>query len=179
MNMNSPQGIANMAVGVAGKVNTLNNGTGFEKAVVVSEAITDVATVVVGTKGVGAGLKGSGAAGEVAGIANPIPAQVARVVPNSVGEVTTLGRAGAADVFVTASADIQGMNATQIAQRLTIPESSSGFKVITFDTPQGIASPINRNMPGFIGGGRTAGGAREFVVPNQAIPKKSIITTVQ
>ncbi len=61
LNMNTPEGIANMAIGVAGKVNTLQNGTGFEKATVISEAVTDVATVVVGTKGLGAGVKGAGA----------------------------------------------------------------------------------------------------------------------
>ena len=70
------------------------------------------------------------------------------------------------------------MNATQIAQKLTIPESSTGFKVITFETPQGIASPINRTTSGFIGGGRTVGGAREFVVPNQPIPNNAKIKTV-
>ncbi len=37
----------------------------------------------------------------------------------------------------------------------------------------GIASPVNRTDPGFIGGGRTAGGAREFVIPNGAIPAGS------
>jgi RHS repeat-associated protein len=34
----------------------------------------------------------------------------------------------------------------------------------------GIASPINRTNPGFVGGGRTAGGAREFVIPNGGLP---------
>jgi RHS repeat-associated protein len=178
LKMNTPEGIANMAIGVAGKVNTLQNGTGFEKAALISETVTDVATVVAGTKGLGAGVKGAGAAGEVAGIANPIPGQVSRVIPNFPGEVTTLGRAGSADVFVTASSDIQGLNATQIAQKITIPESSTGFKVITFETPKGIASPINRTNPGFVGGGRTGGGAREFVVPNQPIPKNAKTKTV-
>ena len=89
-----------------------------------------------------------------------------------------MAKAGAADVFVTASSDIKGLNAIQIAQKLTIPESSTGFKVITFETPIGIASPINRTTPGFIGGGRTSGGAREFVVPNQPLPKNAKIKTV-
>jgi hypothetical protein len=30
-------------------------------------------------------------------------------------------------------------------------------------------SPILRNNPGFVGGGRTAGGAREFVIPNSRL----------
>ncbi|MBK5281780.1 MAG: hypothetical protein JJE16_06820 [Nitrospiraceae bacterium] len=32
---------------------------------------------------------------------------------------------------------------------------------------------------GFIGGGRTAAGAREFVIPNQPIPRGSTTRTVQ
>ena len=62
LSMNSPEAMANMAIGVAGKVNTLQNGTGFEKSLVISEAITDVVTAVVGTKGIGAGAKGAEAA---------------------------------------------------------------------------------------------------------------------
>ena len=109
---------------------------------------------------------------------NPLPKKVARVVPENVN-AKTLGRPGADDVFVTAADDIQGLNAKQIADKLTIPESSSGFKVIEFDTPSGIASPINRTDPGFIGGGRTAGGAREFVVPNTKIPAGATTRTVR
>jgi hypothetical protein len=41
-----------------------------------------------------------------------------------------------------------------------------------------MATPINRNNPGFVFKGTTAGGAREFVVPNGAIPKDAKIKTV-
>lgn len=69
-----------------------------------------------------------------------------------------------------AADDIAGLNAKQIAQRLTISPADS-FTVIKFPTPNsGLASPINRLEPGFVGGGRTAGGAREFVIPNGPIP---------
>jgi len=51
--------------------------------------------------------------------------------------------------------------------------------VIQFPTPRsGLASPVNRLDPGFIGGGRTAGGAREFVLPNGPIPAGSRIELV-
>lgn len=74
---------------------------------------------------------------------------------------------------------IAGMNASQIAQRLTIPDSPTGFRIIEFSTPQnGIASPVFRTDPGFIGGGRTLGGAREFVISNGPIPLDSTIRTV-
>ncbi|MBI2285189.1 MAG: Ig-like domain-containing protein [Bacteroidetes bacterium] len=134
-----------------------------------------------GTEKVAEGVllsKGAGMFGESANIANPIPSQVSRVIPNAV-DATMLGKAGAADVFVTGALDLKGLNASQIAKKLTIPESSSGYKVITFPTPQGIASPINRTTPGFIGGGRTAGGAREFVIPNQAIPANATIKIIK
>lgn len=107
-------------------------------------------------------------------ITNSVPSTMARVIPEGI-PATTLGRPGAADVFVTAADDIAGMNASQIANRLSIPQSPTGFKVFEFPTPQsGVASPVFRTDPGFIGGGRTAGGAREFVIPNGTIPPGSV-----
>lgn len=101
---------------------------------------------------------------------NPVPSELARVVPTADG-ITTLGRPGAPDVFVTAASDIQGLNSSQIATKLTIPESQTGFTIFTFPTPaEGIATPIYRTDPGFVGFGRTMGGAREFTIPNQPIP---------
>jgi Novel toxin 10 len=112
------------------------------------------------------------------GLTNPIPNRLARVIPANINS-STLGAPGAADVFVTAAEDIRGLNANQIARRLSIPNSISGFRVIEFNTPRsGLASPINRTNPGFVGFGRTAGGAREFVLPNQSIPNGSKIRIV-
>jgi hypothetical protein len=72
------------------------------------------------------------------------------------------------------------MDATQIANRLTIPQSSTGYTIFEFPTPsQGLASPINRTDFGFVGFGRTAGGAREFTLPNQPIPPNATTRTVQ
>lgn len=111
-------------------------------------------------------------------VANPVPSTMARVIPEGI-PATTLGRPGAADVFVTAADDIAGMNASQIANRLGIPQSPTGFRVFEFPTPQsGVASPVFRTDPGFIGGGLTSGGAREFVIPNGPIPPGAIIRTV-
>lgn len=107
-----------------------------------------------------------------------IPGRLARVIPGDVTP-TALGRPGPADVFVTAADDIAGMTSpAQIAERLTIPQSKS-FTVIEFATPaEGLASPVFRTNPGFIGGGRTAGGAREFVVPNMSIPPGATVRRV-
>jgi hypothetical protein len=69
-----------------------------------------------------------------------------------------------------AAEDIAGMNSTQIAERLTIP-SADAYTVIRFPTPEtGIASPVFRGNPGFAPGGKTRGGAREYVIPNGPIP---------
>jgi len=43
--------------------------------------------------------------------------------------------------------------------------------ILRFKIPNnsGVATPINRQIPGFIGRGRTAGKLPEFVIPNQPI----------
>lgn len=95
------------------------------------------------------------------------------MVPNNAATrgSKALGAPGADDVFVTRPGDIAGLDAKGIANRLTIPESPGGFRVIEFPTPaEGLASPVFRTNPGFVGGGKTAGGAVEFVVPNGPIP---------
>ena len=113
------------------------------------------------------------------GIANPVSGTLARVIPGDV-EATSLGAPGAEDVFVTNASEIRGLNASEIAQKLTIPESSS-YRVIEFPSEgvSGIASPVNRINPGFVGGGQTAGGASEFVIPNGPIPEGAIERIVE
>jgi len=109
------------------------------------------------------------------GIANPVPSTLARVIPGE-GPFPTLGLPGSADVFVTDPAAISGMTPAQISQRLGIPASDT-FSVIQFPTPaQGLASPVFRSNPGFIGGGVTSGGAPEFVIPNGPIPAGATTT---
>jgi len=77
---------------------------------------------------------------------------------------------GADDVFITATDDIAGLSRSATARRLTIPQSDAAFRIdFTLQNPNGVASPIFRNNPGFIQGGRAAGGAREFVVPNLSL----------
>jgi RHS repeat-associated protein len=106
------------------------------------------------------------------------PSTLARVIPNGI-PATTLGPPGAADVFVTTPEAIAGLDSAGIAQRLTIPQSPSGFKIMQFPTPEtGLASPVFRTNPGFVGNGYTAGGAPEFVIPNGPIPPGTTITTV-
>jgi hypothetical protein len=75
------------------------------------------------------------------------------------------------DVFVTTPGALDGLTTpNQVAGRLGIPSAPS-LTIIEFPTPsEGLASPINRLDPGFIGNGSTSGGAPEFVIPNQPLP---------
>ena len=110
-------------------------------------------------------------------IRNAVPARMARVVPSKFfSQAGRLGAEKADDVFVTAADDLAGANsAREVARRLALVDESGAlfdgpFTIIEFETPSFYyASPINRANPGFIGGGATSGGAREFVVPNIAI----------
>lgn len=136
-------------------------------------------TAVIATTGIGTLAGKAATAISEIGIANPVPNTLARVIPIGANAPTTLGRASATDVFVTGASDVQGLNASQIANKLTIPNSPTGFHIFEFPTPEGISTPINRTDAGFVGGGRTAGGAREFVLPNQPIPANAIHKTIQ
>lgn len=109
--------------------------------------------------------------------ADGLPKELARVVAGR-RKVTTLGRPDQPDVFVTAADDITGLNAEELAKRLAV-DPAGEFTVIRFPAPEtGIASPVFRTNPGFIPGGMTRGGAREFVIPNGPIPANAKIEVV-
>jgi hypothetical protein len=98
---------------------------------------------------------------------------MARVVEAEFATTTHLSYRQATEAWVTAAEDLAGIRSSyDLADRLTLMNTngalSSGPKlVIEFDTvTEGLASPVFRSNPGFVGGGRTAGGAREFVMPN-------------
>jgi len=64
----SPEKMAlGFAIGVAEKKNAYENGTGFEKSAIISEAVTDVVTIIAGTKGLGAIGKTESAVSKVVG----------------------------------------------------------------------------------------------------------------
>ena len=70
------------------------------------------------------------------------------------------------------------MNAAQFAERIGIPAGDT-FTVIEFATPPTcLASPVFRTKPGFVGGGLTSGGAREFVLPYGPIPADAVTWVV-
>jgi len=111
-------------------------------------------------------------------VSNRMPSRIKRVKVSeekNPATITHLGRPDASDVFVTAASDIRRIKTSRgLARKLTLIDEQGRLRVgrmmiIEFDTPQGIASPVFRDFPGFVGRGRTAGGAREFVVPNYSL----------
>jgi hypothetical protein len=72
------------------------------------------------------------------------------------------------------------MTPGQIADGLTIPPSSS-VTVIEFPTARrGVGfRRCSERILGLLAGGRTAGGAREFVLPNGRIPDGSLVRRVE
>jgi len=110
-------------------------------------------------------------------VANPVPTMLARAVPG-MRRLLTLGRPGDKEVFVTAASDLKGLQASQLGQRLGKPNSGT-WTIIRFPAPAtGLASPVFRNNPGFVPGGLTSGGAREFVIPNGPIPPNATIEII-
>jgi len=112
-----------------------------------------------------------------------LPDRVARVVQQEYAGSSTLGSPGASDVFVAAAEDIAGITSSELlAQALSLIDPAGNlirgpFAVIEFDTPEGIACPINRDDPGFEPGGQTGGGVREFTVPNYKIGELSNVVS--
>ncbi len=112
-----------------------------------------------------------------------MPTRLARVFEESYAGTPTLGQPGASDVFVTDAAELKGLTTSyQIAQKLTLKQANGNlvqgpFRIIEFDAPSsGIAQPLNRGNPGFINGGKTAGGATEYVIPNSNISDLKNVT---
>jgi hypothetical protein len=116
-------------------------------------------------------------------VTNPLPKtqRFARAVPEDVARKieagftnVTLARPGDPDVFITAAEDLARYRTqSAVESRLALP-SGPQRAVVTFKydwEAGGIASPILRNYPEFIGGGITAGGAREWVIPNRPLSK--------
>jgi hypothetical protein len=116
---------------------------------------------------------------------NPLPSRMARILSADLLEITmTLGPPGDPDVFVTAADDVAEVSAAaEMARRLTLVDEAGDLirgplAVLEFDAPaKEVASPIRRSDPGFTGRGRTAGGAREFVIPNYRISELDHVHT--
>ncbi|MBS1735143.1 MAG: hypothetical protein JSS98_00885, partial [Bacteroidetes bacterium] len=113
-----------------------------------------------------------------------LPARLVRVIPEETfAGATNLGRATETEAFVTTPIDIKGLQTSeQIAKKLSLYRSDGTlikgpFRLIEFDTPsEGLAVPFNRTNPGFINGGKTLGGANEYVLPNLKLTKLKNVT---
>lgn len=81
---------------------------------------------------------------------------------------------------MAAAEDVEGLSADELSSRLGIGAAPS-FYLITFPVESirgALASPVRRPDQCFVGGGRTRGGAREFVIRNQPIPPFATIEEV-
>lgn len=121
--------------------------------------------------------------GSTTAVTSNIPSKIARIIPEEFAGSPTLGAQGAADVFVVDANAIKGItNSTDLAKRLSLHDANGNlikgpFRVIEFETPSsGLASPFNRTNPGFINGGKTAGGASEYVLPNLQVSELKNVT---
>ncbi|MDQ1683759.1 MAG: hypothetical protein QOC82_496 [Frankiaceae bacterium] len=154
----------------AGADVAIEDTLGGELAGLSDEAVSDSLATTAETGAPEAELEGAAAAGFQA--EEPVPARVARVMDTDVADVATrLGAPGAPDVFVTPAGQLDGLTSQEIAEKLALFNEDGSlregpFTVFEFDTPEGIASPVFRDNPGFVQGGATAGGAPEYVVPN-------------
>lgn len=148
---------------------TISNNPCLQQAAdAVANSLDDLADLATALNLAGA-IPIIGTAESAAAETGTVPTTLARVIPGE-GPFPTLGPPGATDVFVTDAQAIKGMNSTEISKALTITPSTT-YTVIEFPTPsEGLASPVYRTNPGYVGGGLTAGGKPEYVVPNGPIP---------
>lgn len=112
-----------------------------------------------------------------------LPSRLIRVVEEKYAQSPTLGAPSTSDVFVTEASQLKGLKTSvEIAKKLTLVDKNDNFikgpfRLIEFDTPtEGLAQPFNRATPGFINGGKTAGGATEYIIPNLKISELNNVT---
>jgi hypothetical protein len=81
---------------------------------------------------------------------------------------------GGSEAWVTAADDLKGLNTVEgVANKLTLVDENGALRlqgnaVVEFQVKDvsGIASPYNRANAGFVNGGKTGGGAREWLFPS-------------
>jgi hypothetical protein len=114
-------------------------------------------------------------------ITNVLPANgvFSRVMPEKFAKLLEKGESNlsaGSEAWISAADDLKGIETVKAAaQRLTLVNRNGGLRLdanaivdLRLKTNSGIASPINRLDSGFVGGGRTAGGAREWIIPSNA-----------
>lgn len=113
----------------------------------------------------------------VLGNALPTNRRFATVMPRKFAEQLANGEgklSGGMEAWITAADDLNGITTVEgAAKRLTLVDEVGNFRLqgdavveFEFKDTSGIASPYSRSNPGFINGGKTAGGAREWLIPS-------------
>ena len=103
--------------------------------------------------------------------ASVMPKEFAKALAD--GKIKTLS--GGPEAWVTAATDLKGITTVEgAAQRLTLVDASGnlrlGDSIVYFRLKNfsGVASPVYRTNPGYVYGGLTRGGAREWVIPSNS-----------
>jgi len=114
-------------------------------------------------------------------VVNPLPGRYAHVVSLETAQAAMRGEhlslASKTDVFITAADVIAGItDPVELARRLTLVDKNGqliegpfGIIEFTLGDLTDISSPVFRANPGFISGGVTLGGAREYIIPNKQL----------
>jgi len=164
-------------------VSNVEVGLGYKRPRL-GDAVADIATDPMALYGVAmfAGKLTKDAAGIVT---NPLPRtqRFARAVPVDVARLIdaghtdiTLAKPGDPDVFITAAEDLARYRSqSSVERRLGLPPGQRAIVTFNYDIGVGgIASPIWRDYPEFVGGGLTRGGAREWVIPNWSLNELTV-----
>ncbi len=107
--------------------------------------------------------------------ARALPERVARDIEAGLRDVY-LAKPEDPDVFITAAEDLARYRTqASVERRLGLPPGQRAVVTFKYDVEAGgIACPICRSYPEFIGRGRTIGGAREWVIPNRPLSELPI-----
>jgi hypothetical protein len=101
----------------------------------------------------------------------------ATVMPSKYVEAVKKGQgalSGGTEAWITAADDLAGISTVEgAAKRLTLVDEAGNLRlasdavvIFRIKNLSNLASPYNRSNPGFVNGGLTGGGAREWLVPS-------------
>jgi len=135
LEMSTFQGQLKASYGIAKKLDVLQSGSGFEKAVVVGEAVTDVVIAVAGTKGATAGVK-----------AETILGTTGRV-ENAVGKVKGIQQQASELVASNGNKNRVTLRSDKFQLEVDLQGQAHNYKGNVIETPHTKISPRNAKAP--------------------------------
>ena len=135
LEMSTFQGQLKASYGIAEKLDVLQTGSGFDKAVVVGEAVTDVVIAVAGTKGATAGIK-----------AETILGTTGRV-ENAVGKVKGVQQQASELVASNGNKNRVTLRSQKFQMEVDLQGQAHNYKGNVIETPHTKISPRNTKAP--------------------------------